>query len=66
MKRYEGGLPYKDKLRQGRPAKLNMQQLQKLKNSAENHVRTGQRKLGKKFEVSRPCIQRSLKKIGLK
>ena len=52
--------------RQGRPTKLNKQQLQKLKDSAEIHVGTSQRKLAKKFKVSRPCIQRSLKKIGLK
>ena len=37
-----------------------------MKNSAENYVGTSQRKLAKKFEVSRPCIQRILKKIGLK
>ena len=54
------------KPRQGHPAKLNKQQLQKLKDSAENHVGTSQRKLAKKFKVSRPCIQRSLKKISLK
>ena len=66
IKSYESGLPCEDKSRHGRPAKLNKQQLQKLKNSAENHVGTSQRKLAKKFEVSRPCIQRSLKKIGLK
>ena len=30
---------------QGRPAKLNKQQLQKLKDSAENHVGTSQRNL---------------------
>ena len=52
--------------RQDRPAKLNKQQLQKLKDSAENHVGTSQRTLAKKFKVSRPCIQRSLEKIGLK
>ena len=66
MKRYESGLPCEDKPRQGLPAKLNKQQLQKLKNSAENHVGTSQRKLAKKFKVSRPCVQRNLKKIGLK
>ena len=66
IKRYESGLPYEDKPRQGHPAKLNKQQLQKLKNNAENHVGTSQRKLEKKFEVSRPCTQRILKKIGLK
>ena len=37
-----------------------------MKNSAENHVGTSQRKLAKKFEISRPCIQRIFKKIGLK
>ena len=37
-----------------------------MKDSAENHVGISQRKLSKKFKVSRPCIQRSLKKIGLK
>lgn len=66
IKRYESGLPCEDKPRQGRPVKLNKQQLQKLKNEAENRVGTSQRKLAKKFKVSRPCIQRSLKKIGLK
>ena len=66
IKSYEGGLPCEDKPRQGRPAKLNKQQLQKLKDSAENHIGTSQRKLAKKFKVSRPYIQRSLKKIGLK
>ena len=43
IKRYESGLPCEDKPRQGRPAKFNKQQLQKLKNSAENHVGTSQR-----------------------
>ena len=66
FKSYEGGLPCEDKPRHGRPAKLNKQQLQKLTDSAENHFGTSQRKLAKKFKVSRPCIQRSLKKIGLK
>ena len=66
IKSYEGGLPCEDKPRQGRTTKLNKQQLQKLKDSAENNVRTSQRKLAKKFKISRPCIQRSLKKIGLK
>ena len=66
IKRYKSGLPCEDKPRQGRSAKSNKQQLQKLKNSAENYVGTSQRKLAKKFEVSRPCIQRILKKIGLK
>ena len=59
IKSYEDGLPCEDKPRQGRLAKLNKQQLQKLKDSAENHVGTSQRKLAKKFMVSRPCIQRS-------
>ena len=66
IKSYEGGLSCEDKPRQGRPAKLNKQQLQKLKDSAENHVGISQRQLAKKFKVSQPCIQRSLKKIGLK
>ena len=66
MKRYESGLPCEDKPRQGHPAKLNKQQLQKLKGSAENRVGTSQRKLAKKFKISRPCIQRSLKKNSLK
>ena len=66
IKNYEGGLPCEDKPRQGRPAKLNKQQLQKLKDSAENHFGISHRKLEKEFKVSRPYIQRSLKKIGLK
>ena len=66
IKRYESGLSCEDKPRQDRPAKLNKQQLQKLKSSAKNHVGTNQRKLAKKFEVSRARIQRILKKIGLK
>ena len=66
MKRCGSGLLCEDKARQGHPTELNKQQLQKLKDSAENHVGTSQRKLAKKFKVSRPCIQRSLKKIGLK
>ena len=66
IKSYEGGLPCEDKPRQGRPAKLNKQQLQKLKDSAENLVGTSQRRLAKKFKISRPCIQRSVKKIVLK
>ena len=66
IKSYEGDLPCEDKPRQVRPTKLNMQQLQKLKDSAENHVGTSQRKLAKKFKISRSYIQRSLKKIGLK
>ena len=48
------------------PSQDKVQQLQKLKDSAENHVGTSQRKLTKKFKVSRSCIQRSLKRIGLK
>ena len=31
IKSYDGGLPCEDKPKQGRPAKLNKQQLQKLK-----------------------------------
>ena len=43
IKGYEGDLPCEDKPRQGRPVKLNKQQLQKLRDSAENHVGTSKR-----------------------
>ncbi|CAF4652187.1 unnamed protein product, partial [Rotaria sp. Silwood2] len=68
IKRYESGLPCEDKPRQGRPAKLNKQQLQKLKKSAENRVGTSQRKLAKKFERQRApkYTQKQLEQIPAK
>ena len=66
IERFEDGLPCENKARNGRPSKLNKQQQQKLKGCTENTVGVSQRKLASKFSVSRLCIRRNLKKLGLK
>ena len=66
IKRFEDGLPCESKARKGHPSKLNKQQQQKLKDCTVNTVGLSQRKLASKFNVSRSCIRRNLKKLGLK
>lgn len=66
IKRFENGLPVEDKPRKGRPCKLNKQQQRKLKDCTQDRVGVSQRKLARKFDVSRSCIRRNLKKMGLK
>jgi transposase len=49
----------------GRPRRLNKKQQQKLKDLAENHVGTSQRKLVLKFKMSQSFIHRNFSKFGL-
>ena len=66
IKHFEDGLPCENKAREGRPSKLNKRHRQKMKDCTENTVGVSQRKLASKFNVSRSCIRRNLKKLGLK
>ena len=66
INRKENGLPAEDMPRKGRPPKMNQTKLAELQKSAQNKVGVSQRKLAKKFSVSKTCIQENLTKLNLK
>ena len=66
VKRYENGLSFEEKARTYRPSKLNEESQDKLKKMLEDQVEISQRQLAKEFSVSRCCIMRNMKKMGLK
>ena len=65
IKRCENDLPFEEKVRTGHPSKLNEENQDKLKKMVEDQVGIVQRQLTKEFSVSRCCIMRNMKKMGL-
>ena len=65
IKRCENGLPFEVKARTGRPSKLNKDSQDKLMKMVEDQVGITQRQLTKEFSVSRCCIMRNMKNMGL-
>ena len=66
LKRLEDGIQIKDLKRTGRPCKLNINKLKKLKRLANNKVGVTSRKLCKIFALHRTTINRNLSKMGIR
>ncbi|CAF0991596.1 unnamed protein product [Rotaria magnacalcarata] len=66
IKRCENGIPIQEKPGKGHPPTLNQKKQLKLRNLVENRIGIRQRQLARKFLVSRYCIMRNIKKLGLK
>lgn len=66
IKRYENDIPAQSAKKTGRPPILNKKKLEKLGKMANEAIGTSQRKLSRKFSVSKTCIQENLSKLGLK
>ncbi|CAF1570933.1 unnamed protein product [Rotaria magnacalcarata] len=66
IKRCENGISIQEKPGKGRPPTLNQKKQLKLRNLVENRIGVSRRQLARKFLVSRYCIMRNIKKLGLK
>lgn len=65
FKRFESGKPTTGSKKTGRPKILNNTKLQKLKNAAKNKFGASNRKLGRKFGISKETVRQNLKKLGV-
>lgn len=65
IKRFECGAGTMQKPKSGRPSKLTKKQCQVLRKSSIHRLGVSQRRLAKKFNVSKTCIQRKLVQMNI-